>query len=510
MVRFSPPSRDVTLRKVLIANRGEIAVRIARALADAEIASVAIYSEADCMAHHVRMADEAYSVGPAAAAESYLNQDRIIEVAKKAGCDAVHPGYGFLAESAAFAEACASSGLTFIGPPAHALEVMGQKISARQVMLDAGVPVVPGGQAGTLEEARASAENVGYPIMLKPSAGGGGKGMRRIHSSAELSSEWETAILESERAFGDGSMYVEKCLLRPKHVEVQIVGDQHGNVVHLFERDCSIQRRQQKIIEETPCPTLTSDLAERMGKTSVAGALSLGYHSVGTFEYLLDRNGQFYFLEMNTRLQVEHGVTELTTGIDLVRTMLDIARGKPLALSQSQVSRRGHAMQCRLYAESPEHDFRPSPGVIQRLVLPSGPGIRVDEGAVQGDSVTSYYDPLIAKLMTWGADRSECLQRMRRALDEAVIEGPKTNLEFLRRVLKCDEFVSGSFDTGFVPERLHELLAPDSCSPEAFANIAAAAALFADQKSENERGPEHAPHSELSEWVRQHRSRLRD
>lgn len=505
---MSVPDQDVALRKVLIANRGEIAVRIARALAEAEITSVAIFSEADCMAHHVRMADEAYLVGPPPASESYLDQERIIQIAKRAGCDAVHPGYGFLAESAAFAEACASAGLTFIGPPPHALEVMGKKISARQVMLDAGVPVVPGGPADTLEQAKASAENVGYPIMLKPSAGGGGKGMRRIHSSAELASEWETAILEAERAFGDGSMYIEKCLQRPKHVEVQVVADRHGNALHLFERDCSIQRRQQKIIEETPCATLPRDLAERMGETSVAGALSLGYHSVGTFEYLLEPSGEFYFLEMNTRLQVEHGVTELTTGIDLVRTMLDIARGLPLAFTQSQVDRRGHAIQCRLYAESPEHDFRPSPGVIERFVLPSGPGIRVDEGAVQGDHVTSYYDPLIAKLMTWGTGRAECLQRMRRALNETSIEGLQTNLEFLRRVLESDEFVSGGFDTGFVPAHLHELLAPSACSPEVFAGVAAAAALFVDGQSHAERRSHRPQSKELPEWVRQHRSRL--
>ncbi len=496
------------MRKVLIANRGEIAVRIARALAEAEISAVAIYSEADQLAHHVRMADEAYPVGPAPAQQSYLDQERILRVAERAGCDAVHPGYGFLSENADFAEACARRGLNFIGPPAQAIRAMGQKISARQRMQAAGVPVIPGGLAHTLEQAKASARKVGYPIMLKPSGGGGGKGMRRLESEVELDSEFANATQEAERAFSDGTMYIEKCLLRPRHVEVQVLGDQHGNVVHLFERDCSIQRRHQKIIEEAPCPILNPELARAMGEVSVSGARALGYYSTGTFEYLLDEDGQFYFLEMNTRLQVEHGVTELTTGIDLVAAMLRVAQGEELGLSQSDINRRGHAMECRLYAEDPAHDFLPSPGRIEQMTLPQGPGTRTDEGAQTGDNVSGYYDPMIAKLLTWGADREQCARRMRRALAETSIEGPRTNLDFLRRVLQNDAFVTGSFDTSFVPTSLMLLLEPEPIPPERLGDMVSAAALFAHAQAgqiEAERAPRA---KELSEWVRQHRRRL--
>ena len=494
------------MRKVLIANRGEIAVRIARALREAELTAVAIYSDADSAAQHVRAADEAYRVGPAPASESYLDVARILEVARRAGCDAVHPGYGFLAENADFARACGAAGLTFIGPPAAAIDTMGHKVSARKVMQAAGVPVIPGGEAANLEEAKASARTIGYPIMLKPVAGGGGKGMRRISNEAELELEWETAGQEAARAFADGTMYLEKYLESPRHVEVQILGDQHGNVVHLFERDCSVQRRHQKVIEEAPCPVLPLDVAEKMGVTSVEGARAIGYFSAGTFEYLLDQQGNFYFLEMNTRLQVEHPVTEATTGIDLVRAMLTVAEGRPLPFAQADIQRRGHAIECRIYAERPELGFLPSPGPIERMVLPQGPGIRNDEGAESGDTISGYYDPLIAKLTAWGADRPECVKRMQRALAEYVVDGTHTNLEYLRRVLAHPAFSSGDVDTSFVDRTRAELERSSEPSESDLIDAVAAAALFRHSSSARTT-PAAAPTAGLSEWVRQHRSR---
>jgi len=494
------------LRKVLIANRGEIAVRIARALREAELVAVAIYSDADSMAQHVRSADEAYRVGPAPASESYLDIARILAVAERAGCDAIHPGYGFLAENAGFARACSDAGLTFIGPPAKAIDAMGHKVSARKIMQAAGVPVVPGGEASNLAEAKASARAIGYPIMLKPALGGGGKGMRRVASEADLELEWETASQEAARAFADGSMYLEKYLESPRHVEVQVLGDQHGNVVHLFERDCSVQRRHQKIIEEAPCPVLSPELAQKMGTTSVEGARALGYFSAGTFEYLLDQHGNFYFLEMNTRLQVEHPVTEATTGIDLVQAMLTVAEGRPLPFAQADIQRRGHAIECRIYAERPELGFLPSPGPIERMVLPQGPGIRNDEGAESGDTISGYYDPLIAKLTTWGADRQECTRRMQRALGDYVIQGTHTNLEYLRRVLAHPAFLRGDVDTSFVDSAKSDLERASEPSEAELIDAVAAAALFSHATTAQKTAAR-ASGSELSEWVRQHRSR---
>jgi len=494
------------LRKVLIANRGEIAVRIARGLREAELTAVAIYSDADSMAHHVRAADEAYRVGPAPAIESYLDAARILDIALRAGCDAIHPGYGFLAENAEFARACTDAGLTFIGPPAAAIDAMGHKVSARKVMQAAGVPVVPGGEAGNLAEAKASARAIGYPIMLKPVAGGGGKGMRKVASEAELELEWETASQEAARAFADGAMYLEKYLESPRHVEVQVLGDQHGNVVHLFERDCSVQRRHQKIIEEAPCPVLTPALAEKMGTTSVEGARALGYFSAGTFEYLLDQHGNFYFLEMNTRLQVEHPVTEATTGIDLVQAMLAVADGRPLPFAQSDIQRRGHAIECRIYAERPELGFLPSPGPVERMVLPQGPGIRNDEGAESGDTISGYYDPLIAKLIAWGSDRQQCIKRMQRALGDYVVAGTHTNLEYLRRVLAHPLFFRGDVDTSFVERAKADLERPAEPSEAALIDAVAAAALFSHARV-TPKATGSAENSQLSEWVRQHRSR---
>lgn len=467
------------LDKVLIANRGEIAVRIARALRELRIPSVAIYSDADHLAHHVRVADEAHWIGPSPATESYLDAERILGVAKKCGCDAVHPGYGFLSENADFARACESRGLKFIGPPTSALEIAGHKTRARDLMHAAGVPVIPGGPANSLDEARDTAKLIGFPVVLKPVGGGGGKGMRQVDDEAALEREWQSAKSEAERAFLSGEMYLERCLLRPRHVEVQVLGDREGKLLHLFERDCSIQRRHQKIIEEAPCPILDQDVLERMCETSIVGARALGYHSVGTFEYLLDTSGDFYFLEINPRLQVEHGVTELTTGVDLVAEMLRVAADQPLEMDQDQITRRGHALECRVYAEDPARGFMPSPGRIARLELPQGPGTRNDEGALGGDEVTDHYDPMISKLMTWGSDRTRCLARMLRALGEYAIDGPQTNLEFCARVLAHDAYRTGLYDTSFVAETLAELTEHtlDGLDP---AEIAAAAALAHD------------------------------
>lgn len=495
------------LKKVLIANRGEIAVRIARALREIGIPSVAIYSDADHLAHHVRVADEAHWIGPAPATESYLDAERILDVAKKSGCDALHPGYGFLSENAEFARACEGRGLTFIGPPTSVLEIAGHKTRARDLMKSAGVPIIPGGSADSLEEATRTAEEIGFPVVLKPVGGGGGKGMRQVDDAAELEREWQSAKSEAERAFLTGEMYLERCLKRPRHVEIQVIGDRQGKLLHLFERDCSIQRRHQKIIEEAPCPILDDDVLGRMCETSLVGAGVLGYYSVGTFEYLLDATtGEFYFLEINPRLQVEHGITELTTGIDVVAKMLRIAADQPLDIDQEQVTRRGHALECRVYAEDPTRGFMPSPGRIERLALPQGPGTRNDEGALGGDEITDHYDPMISKLMTWDSDRSRCLARMLRALGEYAIDGPRTNVEFCARVLSHDDYQAGLYDTSFVAEKLLELTehALDGLDP---AHVAAAAALAHDSARARQSLGE-AEAKGPAPWVAQHRAAL--
>src|SRR6516162_6532178 len=381
-------------RKVLVANRGEIAVRVTRTLHEMGIAAVAVYSDADRASLHVRMADEAYRIGPAPAAESYLRVDKIVAVARKAGCDAIHPGYGFLSENPALPEACERAGIVFIGPPASAMRAMGSKTAARDKMSAAGVPIVPGARCETTEEATAAAGKIGYPVMLKAASGGGGKGMRLVASAAEMANAWERARSEAKKFFGDDTVYLEKAILRPRHVEIQVLGDREGNLVHLFERDCSIQRRNQKVVEETPSPAASRELVARMGAIAVQGAKSVGYFSAGTFEFLLAPDGNFYFLEMNTRLQVEHPVTELVTGLDLVREMVRVAQGEELGFAQEDLASRGAAIECRVYAEDPV-TFLPSPGTIRDLVVPAGPGVRDDGGAYAGCTVSSYYDPLI-------------------------------------------------------------------------------------------------------------------
>lgn len=439
--------------KILIANRGEIAVRIIRACRDLNIATVAVYSEADAMAVHVGMSDEAVCVGPAASVESYLNAKRIIETAKRTGAEAIHPGYGFLAENADFAEAVSEAGLIFIGPGAAAMRVMGSKTSARRAAVEAGVPIVPGTVEAlrTLTEAERTAQQFGYPIMLKASAGGGGKGMRLVASADELRSAFDNARSEAAGAFGDDSLYLEKAVERPRHIEIQVFGDSQGNVVHLGERECSIQRRHQKVIEECPSPIDEPGLRERMGEAAVKLARAVNYVGAGTVEFLVsDTTREFYFLEMNTRLQVEHPVTELVTGIDLVREQITVAAGAPLSFSQDEVRWHGHAIECRVYAEDPDNSFFPSPGRISHLHVPAGPGIRDDSGVDANSEVSIHYDPLVSKLSAWGRSRDEAIDRLRRALDEYEVGGIKTTLPFFREIIRDPEFVAGSLDTSFI------------------------------------------------------------
>ena len=440
-------------RKILIANRGEIAVRVMRACRDLGISPVAVYSEADAAALHVRLADEAYLIGPAASSESYLRIERIIAAAKESGAEAIHPGYGFLAENAAFAQAVSDAGIAFIGPPAVAMEMMGSKTNARRAAIAAGAPVVPGTvePLASYEEARQAAAQFGYPVMLKAAAGGGGKGMRLVGNEEELASAFSAAQSEALSAFGDASVYLEKAVERPRHIEIQVFADTHGNVAHLGERECSIQRRHQKVIEECPSPIDDPDLRERMGEAAVRVARAADYVGAGTVEFLVsDVTREFYFLEMNTRLQVEHPVTELVTGIDLVREQITVAHGAPLSFAQADIEWSGHAIECRVYAEDPENNFLPSPGPITRLRVPAGPGIRDDGGVYQGAEVSIYYDPMISKLAAWGRTRAEAIDRLRRALDEYEVGGIKTTLPFFREVVRDAEFIAGRLDTGFI------------------------------------------------------------
>jgi acetyl-CoA carboxylase biotin carboxylase subunit len=445
-------------RKILIANRGEIAVRIIRACRDLQISPVVVYSEADRDALHVRLADEAYEIGPAPSVESYLKIDRILDAARASGAEAIHPGYGFLAENAAFARAVEEAGIVFIGPSPSAMEAMGSKTSARKVAIEAGVPVVPGTTEPltSVEEAITVAERFGFPIMLKASAGGGGKGMRLVNSAAELRSAFETARSEAAAAFGDPSVYLEKAVERPRHIEIQIFADSHGNYVHLGERECSIQRRHQKVIEESPSPINDPSLRAKMGEAAIRAARAVDYVGAGTVEFLVaDTTREFYFLEMNTRLQVEHPVTELVTGIDLVREQILVANGARLSFRQKDIRWSGHAIECRVYAEDPENNFLPSPGRIHELSVPAGPGIRDDSGVESGAEVSIYYDPMLSKLAAWGHTREEAIDRLRRALDEYHVSGIKTTLPFFRQIARDREFIEGRLDTGFI-ERFQE------------------------------------------------------
>jgi acetyl-CoA carboxylase biotin carboxylase subunit len=499
-------------RKVLVANRGEIAVRVTRTLREMGIASVAVYSEADRAALHVRYADEAYPIGPAAAAESYLRVDKIISVAKLAGCDAIHPGYGFLSENPVLPEACEKAGIAFIGPPASAMRAMGSKTAARDKMSAAGVPIVPGARCDTTEEATAAATKIGFPVMLKAASGGGGKGMRLVSGPEEMASAWERARSEAKKFFGDDTVYIEKAIIKPRHVEIQVLGDREGNLVHVFERDCSIQRRNQKVVEETPSPAASRELVARMGAIAVQGAKSVGYFSAGTFEFLLAQDGSFYFLEMNTRLQVEHPVTELVTGLDLVREMVRVAQGEPLGFAQADLSTRGAAIECRVYAEDPANGFLPSPGVIETLATPSGPGIRDDGGAYEGCTISSFYDPLISKLSVWAPTRERAIERMRRALTEYVVTGIRTNLAFHEKLFAHPEFAAGRYDTGFIERYKDDLLGHlhvNNGRREAVAVALAVAASRMERATGATQATVGEQGSRLSPWVTQHRAALK-
>lgn len=439
-------------RKVLIANRGEIAVRLIRACRDLGISPIAVYSEADRQALHVRLADEAYFIGEAPAAQSYLVGEKIIIAAQKSGAEAIHPGYGFLSERAWFARAVGDAGLIFIGPSPSSIELMGDKTNARIAATKAHAPIVPGTTEPLKDEAVAKqvAAKIGYPVMLKASAGGGGKGMRIIRSAEEIGAALQMASAEAQAAFGDPAVYLEKFIERPRHIEIQIVADQHGNIIHLGERECSVQRRHQKVIEECPASFNDPDLRARMGQASVEIARAANYHSVGTIEFLVDAERNFYFLEMNTRLQVEHPVTELVTGIDLVREQIRIAAGERLTIKQEAVRWEGSAIECRVYAEDPANNFLPSPGKITRLRVPSGPGVRDDGGVYEGWEVPLFYDPMISKLAAWGTTRAEAIARMKRALSEYHVGGIRTTIPFFQAVLDDEEFHRGETDTGYI------------------------------------------------------------
>ncbi len=449
--------------KVLVANRGEIAVRVIRACRELEIGTVAVYSEADETSLHVRLADEAVCIGPPPAPESYLNVPRIISAAEVTGADAIHPGYGFLSENADFADVCESCRITFIGPTGKQIRAMGDKANARDAMKAAGVPVVPGtdGPVDSVEEAVATAETIGFPVIIKAVAGGGGKGMRVANSASEFADQVRMARNEAQAAFGNGAVYVERYLARPRHVEIQILGDRHGNLIHLGERDCSVQRRHQKLIEESPSPAVTPELRRRFGEAALAGARAIGYHGAGTMEFLLDETGEFFFMEMNTRLQVEHPVTEFVTGLDLVAEQIRVAAGETLSLTQEQVRLRGHSIECRINAEDPAHNFRPSPGRIEFLHFPGGPGVRVDSHLYQGYSIPSNYDSMIGKLIVWADDRPRALARMRRALEEMVVEGLKTTAPFHLQVLAHPAFRAGDVNTAFLERMAEEARPPE-------------------------------------------------
>jgi len=440
-------------KKILIANRGEIAVRIIRTCREMGIETVAVYSEADELALHVKCADEAVCIGPAMPRESYLNFDRIIQAAKETGAEAIHPGYGFLSENDQFALRCEKEGIAFIGPPSGVIQSLGDKTEARRIMQNTDVPVIPGMDkpAENFAEISRYAETIGYPVIIKAAAGGGGKGMRIVHAPDQLESLFVSAVSEAQTAFGNGAVYLEKYLAKPRHVEIQILADKHGNVIHLGERECSIQRRHQKIIEESPSKAVTPELREQMGQAAVNAARASGYQNAGTVEFLLDE-GQFYFLEVNTRLQVEHPVTEMIAGIDLVREQIKIASGMPLSYSQKDIQPRGHAIECRIYAEDPENNFMPSPGTILYLKEPAGPGIRVDSGIYSGFSVPTLYDPILSKLVVYAEDRPAAIEKMMRALAEYAILGIKTQIPFLLDVIRSERFFHGDTWTRLIDD----------------------------------------------------------
>jgi acetyl-CoA carboxylase, biotin carboxylase subunit len=453
-------------KKILIANRGEIAVRILRACRELGVRGVAVYSDADRASLHVRLADEAYPIGPAPSRESYLAIEKIIGAARYSGCDAIHPGYGFLAENPALARACAQAGITFIGPTPEAMEQLGSKTAARKIAREAGVPTVPGtlDPITKLEDALETTRSTGFPVVLKAVAGGGGKGMRLVEREAELAGAWRDAASEAQNAFGDGRLYLEKYLRRPRHIEIQVLGDHHGHIVYTGERECSVQRRYQKVIEEAPSPIMTAELRRAMGEAAVKLARAGNYTSAGTVEFLVDAEESFYFLEMNTRLQVEHPVTEMVTSLDLVKLQIRIAEGDALPFRQEDITIRGHAIECRIYAEDPENHFFPSPGKIHELRVPTGPGIRLDDGVYGGWTVPNEYDPMLGKLVAWGRDRAEAIARLERALGEYYASGIKTNVGLFQRILATRDFQQGEIHTSWLDDFLR--------SPKSDASIA--------------------------------------
>lgn len=468
------------IKKVLIANRGEIAVRIMRTCREMDIESVAIYSDADRKSMHVRYSGEAFYIGPSPSNESYLVMDNIIAAAKKTGADAIHPGYGFLSENAEFAKKVRQAGLIFIGPSSHSISIMGDKIVARQTAINCGVPVVPGTTSPVTSEKEVIkvANKIGYPVIIKASAGGGGKGMRLVNNVDELSEALRLAKSEAMAAFGDDSVYVEKYLESPHHIEFQILADQHGNVVHLCERECSVQRRHQKVVEESPSPIMNPDLRDTMGKAAVALAKSVDYENAGTVEFLVDDKGNFYFLEMNTRLQVEHPITEHVIGLDLVKEQIKIASGQKLSYKQEDIKQSGHAIECRIYAEDPENNFMPDPGIIKHITQPHGYGVRTDGYVYEGYEIPIFYDPMISKLIVWGRTRTDAIIRMRRALYEYKITGIKTSIPFLERIMKENDFVKGNYDTHFIQKNIDTLIPVVSKRDSTIRDIATITAYY--------------------------------
>ncbi|RMG89887.1 MAG: acetyl-CoA carboxylase biotin carboxylase subunit [Chloroflexi bacterium] len=505
-------TQATNIQKVLIANRGEIAVRVIRGCRDLGIPTVAVYSDADRAALHVRYADEAVHIGAPPPRESYLRMDKIIDAARKTGADAIHPGYGFLAENPEFADMVKDAGLIFIGPSADAIATMGDKQAAREAVKRAGVPLVPGTESDLRDEDLiAAADEIGFPILVKAVAGGGGKGMRAVHNREDLPEAIATARREAESAFGDGRVYLEKLLVGARHIEFQILADTHGNVIHLGERECSIQRRHQKLVEEAPSPFMDDDLRRQMGEMAIAAARAVNYVNAGTIECLVDADRNYYFLEMNTRLQVEHPVTELVTGVDLVREQIRIARGRRMSPAESFLKPNGHAIECRINAEDPYANFIPSVGTITTLITPTGPGVRVDSGVYGGYEITPYYDSMIAKLIVWGETRSEAMLRMRRALEEYTIMGVKHNIPFHINLLNSFSFIAGKFDTKFVEERFSMNTYEEPPSATEMETAAIAATLFYHRRRQKAaqivaRGKRDTSNWKwLSRWERMHR-----
>ena len=479
------------MKKILVANRGEIALRVMRSAKEMGIMTVAVFSDADRDALHVRYADEAVCIGPPPSSESYLCIEKIIEACKATGAEGIHPGYGFLSENPAFARAVADAGLILIGPSAEAMEIMGNKLSAKAAALKFNIPMVPGTDHAItdLSEAKKRAQEVGFPILIKAAAGGGGKGMRIVENVELFDEQMHTAVSEAKSAFGDGSVFIERYVSSPRHIEIQVLGDTHGNIVHLFERDCSIQRRHQKVVEEAPSSVLTPEIREQMGKSAVDVARSCGYTGAGTVEFILDENLNFYFLEMNTRLQVEHPVTEMITGVDLVKEQIRIARGEAISFKQEDLKINGHAIELRVYAEDPKNNFLPDIGTLQTYKTPQGPGIRVDDGFEQGMEIPIFYDPMIAKLIVFAADRVQAIQRMIRAIDEYRITGIATTLSFGKFVMQHEAFTSGKFDTHFVQDHFLPEAVENANKDEAMIAAVFGALLLRDSKTVIDNAP---------------------